>query len=188
MAFMDRFRFGGQNDLLQMPNQNKQFGMFQNPFPQQNQQQQGFGMFRNPMQQQPGLFPGEYTNSQEWTPPMQNPQQGGNVRQQQSIGNPNMAPFNGQPTEQKQVGYQKPGYNPEWIQPRTGPSNMFGKLLGGFGPPPPASMQPTMEDYTMSDGTVRKSQAPTMFNGRRYMRDGVSGQWHDMDSGMAHAT
>ena len=105
MAFMDRFRFGGQNDLLQMPNQNKQFGMFQNPFPQQNQQQQGFGMFRNPMQQQPGLFPGEYTNSQEWTPPMQNPQQGGNVRQQQSIGNPNMAPFNGQPTEQKQVGY-----------------------------------------------------------------------------------
>jgi hypothetical protein len=50
MAFMDQFRFGGQNDLLQMPAQGG-FGMTQNPFPQQQRQQQGFGMFQNPWQQ-----------------------------------------------------------------------------------------------------------------------------------------
>jgi len=87
MAFMDRFRFGGQNDLLQMPNQNKQFGMFQNPFPQQNQQQQGFGMFRNPMQQ---FINDPNVGSQ----PIGAPQQGGGMGP--NNGNQGHLPWNDQ--------------------------------------------------------------------------------------------
>ena len=75
MAFMDQFRFGGQNDLLQMPSQNTQFGMMQSPFGQQQpMQQRGFGMFQSPWQQNGGGYnpqPGNmgYNPQQPENPP-----------------------------------------------------------------------------------------------------------------------
>ena len=88
-GFLDKYRnyFGGQGGgLQQFPQQN---GVF-NPLQQLYQQD---GLFRNgqidPLRkkqsvagqpiQQPGLFPGEYTNSQIWSPG--NPQQPPGQRQ-----------------------------------------------------------------------------------------------------------
>ena len=167
MAFMDQFRFGGQNDLLQMPNQGN-FGMMQSPFGQQQPQQQyGFGMFQSPWQQNGGGY---------------NPQPGNMGFNQTPVQNPSFQqPQN--PTQNPNIGHNNPRFQ---VQNR----GMFPPMGGGqpgFGQPP-SSMQPTWEDYTMDNGTVRKSQVPTMFNGKRYMRDMASGQWNDMDDGMAHAT
>ena len=163
MAFMDQFRFGGPNDLLQMPNQGG-FGMMQSPFGQQNQQY-GFGMFQSPWQGY-NPQPGNMGYNPQPVQPGYNPQQPGFQQPQ----NPN-------------IGHNNPRFQ---VQNR----GMFPPMGGGqpgFGQPP-SSMQPTWEDYTMDNGTVRKSQVPTMFNGKRYMRDMASGQWNDMDDGMAHAT
>ena len=164
-GFMDNYfgNVGRRNGLFEqfgMPYGNRQYGGQQQ---QQgfNPQQPAYGMFRNPMQQ------------------------GGNVRQQQSIGNPNMAPFNGQLVNPE----QKINGNPSFQQPQNPLRDTLANWPRmGMNPGPPSSMKPTMEDYTMSDGTVRPSQVPTMFNGRRYMYDGARNQWNDMDSGMAHAT
>ena len=73
-----------------MPNQNKQFGMFQNPFPQQNQQQQGFGMFQSPWQQQPQIG---------------NPYAGGNPNFNEGAGQPPIA------GPGYRIGITDPGWN-----------------------------------------------------------------------------
>ena len=90
MAFMDQFRFGGQNDLLQMPSQGG-FGMMQSPFGQP-QQQYGFGMFQSPWQQngynpQPGNMG---FNPQQPAPSFNQPQNPAFQQPQNPIQNPNI--------------------------------------------------------------------------------------------------
>jgi len=91
MAFMDQFRFGGQNDLLQMPNQGS-FGMMQSPFGQQQPNQQyGFGMFQSPWQQNGGGYNPQPGNMGFNQTPVQNPsfQQPQNPTQNPNIGHNN---------------------------------------------------------------------------------------------------
>ena len=115
MAFMDQFRFGGQNDLLQMP------GSFGSPFGQPNQQY-GFGMFQSPWQQQ-GY----------------NPQPGnmGFNPKQPGFQQPQNPSFNQPQNPTQNIGHNNPlfqvGQNPNIGQanPGSGVRDSNGRMISG---------------------------------------------------------
>ena len=162
MAFMDQFR--RQNDLLQMPNQNTQFGMMQSPFGQQQpMQQRGFGMFQSPWQgynPQPGNMGYNPQPVQPVTPgynqpqnPTQNPNIGHNNPRFQ-VGQGSISPegrgmfppmggggigwAGGNPNfDESGGGFIQPG-DPRWRDPKTG----LRQGQPGFNPQATAPHQP----------------------------------------------
>ena len=107
-GFLDSYMnmFGGKNSLMGMQPQQQGFGMAQPNWAQPN----GFGG-------QGFQFGGNIGNQQmQGQPPMfngQGPQQGiAPLQGQQSVGNPNQAPFNGPLINPDQKINPKGGYNP----------------------------------------------------------------------------
>jgi len=152
MAFMDQFRFGGQNDLLQMPNQGG-FGMMQSPFGQQQpMQQRGFGMFQSPWQGY-NPQPGNMGYNPQPVQPGYNPQQPGFQQPQNPNIGHNNPRFQVNPFQQPRMGVfpgesvgvgtdgtirggadsgqpWSPGFNPQATAPHQ-PYNWFKAMQGG---------------------------------------------------------